>query len=226
MDNTINFSDIIKKSFLERFSYNAPLTLSRVVVTLLLAFIIGLFIFYVYKRTFRGVLYTHSFNISLIMSVLVTTLVIMTISSNITLSLGMVGALSIVRFRTAIKDPTDTVFIFWAIAVGITCGAGIFLVAIVGSLIIGLILLLFSIIKFKDSTPYLLIVHYDTETQIPFDSILQKYTLKSKTVTRDGVELTLEIRIKDNDTDFINDILNVEGVRDAALVSYNGDYIS
>lgn len=227
MDKTFNFSDVIKKSFLEQFNYNnTPLTMSRVIITLLLTFIIGLFIFYVYKKTFKGVLYTRSFNISLVMISLVTALIILTISSNITLSLGMVGALSIVRFRTAIKDPIDIVFMFWAIAVGITNGAGFFAVAIVGTIIIGGVLLFFTYYDFKISTPFLLILHYDKDKDAIIQDMVKKYNIKSKTISRDGVELTLEVRVKDNDTYFVNELMEAEGVKDAALVSYNGDYVS
>lgn len=227
MDNTVNFNDIFKKNFLEQFSYsNTPLTLSRILITLLLTFAIGLFIFYIYKKTFKGVLYTRSLNISLIMISLVTALIIMPISSNITLSLGMVGALSIVRFRTAIKDPIDIVFMFWAIAVGISNGAGLFLVSVVGTLIIGLILLGLTQFNFTITAPFLLILHYDVSAVIKLDKIIPKHSLKSKTVTRESVELTLELRLKNNDTSFVNDILKIEGVKDAVLMSYNGDYAS
>lgn len=227
MDKAYKFNDIIKKSFLEQFNYNnTPLNMSRVIITLLLTFAVGLFIFYIYKKTFKGVLYTRSFNISLIMIAMVTALIIMTISSNITLSLGMVGALSIVRFRTAIKDPIDIVFMFWSIAAGITNGAGFFAVAITGTLIIGGVLVLFTYYDFRITSPYLLILHCDHDTSIPFENIVPKYNLKSKTLNSEGVEITVEVRIKDNDTSFINDILKIEGVRDAALISYNGDYVS
>jgi uncharacterized membrane protein YhiD involved in acid resistance len=227
MDNVFNFSDIIKKGFIDQFSGTAPLTLSRVLVTLVLTFAIGMFIFYVYRKTFNGVLYTMSFNISLIMISLVTALIIMPISSNITLSLGMVGALSIVRFRTAIKDPTDIVFMFWSIAVGIATGAGFFMAAIVGSLIIGLILLSFTFFKFKSSSsPFLLVVHYEHSAGADVYGKLPAHKLKSKMVTAEETELTVEVRIKGSDTSFVSDFLKIKGVRDASLMSYNGDYVS
>lgn len=226
MDKTINFSDIFKKGFLEQFSFNSPLSLSRIVITLLITFAIGLFIFFIYKKTFRGVLYTRSLNVSLLMLSLVTALIIMPISSNVVLSLGMVGALSIVRFRTAIKDPIDIVFMFWAISVGISNGAGLFLVSLVGSIVIGIILFCFTYFNFSISSPFLLIIRYNHDAVIPLNKIVPKYNLKSKTVTRESVELTLELRIKNSDTGFMSDLLKIEGVLDAVLVSYNGEYAS
>ncbi len=230
MDNTITFNDIIKKKFLEQFALGTQdLTLSRVLITLSVAFVIGLFIYYIYKRTFNGVLYSRNFNVSLVMISMVTSLIILPITSNLTLSLGMVGALSIVRFRTAVKEPIDTVFMFWAIAVGITTGAGFFYVAISGSLLIGIILLFLSLIKVKGTTPYLLVIHHDHHSIQEVARVLRqlpKHKLKSKTVTRDGIELTIEIQLKDDTTSYINRFLQISGVQDAALVSYQGDYVS
>jgi ABC-type Fe3+ transport system permease subunit len=230
LDNTITFNDIIKKKFLEQFALGTQdLTLSRVLITLSVAFVIGLFIYYIYKRTFNGVLYSRNFNVSLVMISMVTSLIILPITSNLTLSLGMVGALSIVRFRTAVKEPIDTVFMFWAIAVGITTGAGFFYVAISGSLLIGIILLFLSLIKVKGTTPYLLVIHHDHHSIQEVARVLRqlpKHKLKSKTVTRDGIELTIEIQLKDDTTSYINRFLQISGVQDAALVSYQGDYVS
>ena len=159
MENAVGFQDILKKSFLTS-DYVTPLTSASIILNLLVTFVIGLFIFYIYRKTFQGVLYTRSYNVSLVMVSLITTLVIMTISSNIILSLGMVGALSIVRFRTAIKDSMDIVFMFWAISVGIANGAGFFQVSVVGSIFIGLILIIMTKIKIVN-LPYLFILKFD-----------------------------------------------------------------
>ncbi|MGI6113616.1 MAG: DUF4956 domain-containing protein [Mahellales bacterium] len=227
MGDVLSFKDIIKKSILEEFSYsNQPLTLSRIVITLLLTFIIGLFIFFVYKKTFKGVLYTRSFNIALILVALVTAMIIMPITSNLVLSLGMVGALSIVRFRTAIKDPMDIGFMFWAISAGLTSGAGFYVLTIGGSIIIGIILLILSGVKFRGTEPYLLVIHYHPGIDGVINRVLPKHKVKSKTVSKDGVELTLEVRVLKNNTSFLNNILRMEGVKDASLISYNGDYVS
>ncbi|HHU62722.1 MAG TPA: DUF4956 domain-containing protein [Clostridiales bacterium] len=227
MGETLSFRDIIKKSILEEFTYsNQPLTLNRMVITLLITFIIGLFIFFVYKKTYKGVLYTRSFNVALILVALVTSMIIMPITSNLVLSLGMVGALSIVRFRTAIKDPMDIGFMFWAISAGLTSGAGFYVLTISGSIIIGLILIILSGIKFRGTEPYLLVIHYRPGMDAIINRVLPKHKVKSKTVTKDGVELTLEVRVSRNNTSFLNNILRLEGVKDASLICYNGDYVS
>ncbi|MGA1869895.1 MAG: DUF4956 domain-containing protein [bacterium] len=209
------------------FSYvDRPLSIGRVIVTLLLTFGIGLFIFYVYRKTFKGVLYTRNFNVGLVMTALVTALIIMPISSNIILSLGMVGALSIVRFRTAIKDPIDIVFMFWAIAVGLACGAGFYLVALVGSPMIGLFIFGLSRADFGSTDPYLLVVHHNNGTETEIQKALPAHRLQSRTVNAEGVELMIEIRIQENDTTLVDNLLKIKGVKHAALISYNGDYVS
>lgn len=226
MNELINFKDIIKKSMMDTNFVNA-LNSSDIVVNLLFTFIIGMFIFYMYKKTFQGVLYTQAFNVSLVMVALVTTLIIMTISSNLILSLGMVGALSIVRFRTAIKDSMDIVFMFWAISVGIGNGAGYFKISIIGSIFIAVVLLILT--KYKESTsPYLLILNYDEKADDDLKEYLKafgSYKLKSKTVTISNIELTIEIRT-DNDHQIVSEISKIEGMKDCVLVAYNGDYVS
>lgn len=226
MGEMVNFTDMIKKSVLNTNYVNA-LNSSDIVVNLLITFIIGMFIFYMYKKTFQGVLYTQAYNISLVMVALVTTLIIMTISSNLILSLGMVGALSIVRFRTAIKDSMDIVFMFWAISVGIANGAGYFKISIIGSLFIAVILLILT--RYRESTsPYLLIMNYNESAEDSLKEYLQKlgsYKLKSKTVTKDNTELTIEIRTN-NDHKIVSEISKIDGMKDSVLVAYNGDYVS
>ncbi len=229
MDN-ITFKDIIRKSFWENFSLaTSDLTLGRIIVTLLVTFIIGLYIFYIYKKTFKGVLYSRNFNISLIVISMVGALVIMIISSDLILSLGMVGALSIVRFRTALKDPMDIVYMFWSIAVGITAGANFYLTAFVGSLIIGIVILILNNNRKGFNAPYLFILHFNPGSSDDIDELIKellpKFNLKSKVVSKSGVELTLEIKIKNNNTDFVNDFINIKGVKNASLVSYQGDLV-
>jgi len=199
------------------------LTIERVVLALLITFLISMFIFFIYRATFRGVLYTRNFNVGLVLTALVTALVILPISSNIALSLGMVGALSIVRFRAAIKDPTAIVFTFWAITVGITCGAGLYMVAVVGCLIIGLFVLGLTRIKFSHHDPYLLVVHYVNEAEAALQKALPKHKLRSRTVTPAGIELMVEVRMKMKETPQVDKLLKIKGVKDAALVSYNAD---
>jgi len=224
----LSFQDLIKKSYTQ-LNFSSTLSTSDIAIVLFVTFLIGMFIFYVYKKTFQGILYTQSFNVSLVMVAVVTSLVIMTISSNFILSLGMVGALSIVRFRTAIKDPMDIVFMFWAIAVGIANGAGFFKISIIGSIFIGIILLILT--KYKStSTPYLLIINYlddgHDKMMKHLKTELKDFKIKAKTISNKNVELTLEIRIDNEDTSFVNRLSKLNGVKNAVLVSYNGDYVS
>ncbi len=207
------------------------LTVERVIVSLMVTFLLSLFIFYIYRKTFKGVLYTRNFNVGLVMIALVTTLIIMPISSNVALSLGMVGALSIVRFRTAIKDPIDIMFTFWAIAVGITIGAGLFMVALVGCPIIGLFVFILCKVDFRGAEPYLLVVHFlkdeqDNEIEAAIHKIFPERRLRSRTVTGASVELMAEVRLKPEETPQVDKLLELKGVKDAALVSYNGDYVT
>lgn len=224
MDGKLGLEDIIKKSILELENF-ANISLFNIIIGLFITLSVALFIFYIYKITFDGVVYSHSFNTSLVLLSLITSLVIMTISSNIVLSLGMVGALSIVRFRAAIKDPKDIVFMFWAIAAGIASGAGIYPIALGGSLFIGIVLIIMSKKKFEIST-YLLIINYDEYAKKDILSILNKlkYILKSKTVANGKIELTLELRKVGENTSYVETLSNIEGVDSAILVKYNGDY--
>ena len=228
MNQTLNFKDIIKKSFTE-MSFTSTLSLSDILIVLALTFLMGMFIFYIYRKFFQGVLYTQSYNISLVMIAIVTSLIIMTVSSNFVLSLGMVGALSIVRFRTAIKDPMDVVFMFWAISIGIANGAGFFKISLAGSLLIALVLYILTKFKSK-SAPYLLIVNYDSSARFdPMEFIRKevgKFNLKAKTISGGNVEVTIEIRVMDENTDFVNKLSEIDGVGSAGLVAYNGDYVS
>lgn len=223
----MNFGDIFTSSFLESISeFSAIDTL----IGMVFALVIGLFIFVIYKKTFSGIMYSTGFAMSLIGLSLVTTLVIMAVTSNVVLSLGMVGALSIVRFRAAIKEPMEIVFLFWSLAVGIVIGAGMIPLAVIGSLIIGIILVICANRK-NLNTPYILIVSCDGEkaeksTIELVKGSVDKFIVKSKTVDASGIELTAEIRIKDNATDFVNKINDISGVSGATLVTYNGDYMS
>lgn len=226
MNDLTAFKDLIKKSFLDNNPVST-LNSSDIFINLFITLLIGLFIFYIYRKSFQGVLYTQAFNVSLVMVALVTCLVIMTISTNLILSLGMVGALSIVRFRTAIKDSMDIGFMFWAISVGIANGAGYFKISFVGSIFIAIVLLLLSRYR-ESSSPYLLIINYSANGEDALTMYLTKmgaYKLKSKTVTSNDTELTIEIRTN-NDHKIVSEIQALEGVKNCVLVSYNGDYVS
>ena len=209
--------------------FSGTLNPIRVVLTLLIALGVGGFLFLFYKKTFMGVVYSRSFNISLILLTMVSALVLMLISSNLTLSLGMVGALSIVRFRTAIKDPIDTVFMFWAVGEGLALGAGFVDVGLIGALVIGVIMLVIGSARSNGTQPYLLILHYDERASQQIKSLvkqLPKAHVKSKTVQRDNMELTIELRVHESETDFVDKFLRVPGVYDATLVAHQGDLIS
>lgn len=224
MQNAVNFADIFKKNFLEIGSQN-EITVSGLLLTLLASFLVAFFIFLVYKKCYRGVIYSHSFNVSIMMMTMITSMIIITISSNIILSLGMVGALSIVRFRTAIKDPVDLVFLFWSVASGIAVGARIFLIAAVGSLVIGFTLLIFM--RLKDSSrTYLLVINYNDEVTGDVRAIINKlnYVLRTKTAQKGKTELTIELKVKNDNTSFVNALSDIEGVQNVVLVSYSGDF--
>lgn len=223
----MNFNDIFKSSFLENVT---SVSILDMVVALALAFGIGLFIFMVYKKTYTGVMYSAGFGVTLVAMTMITTLVILAVTSNVVLSLGMVGALSIVRFRTAIKEPLDIAFLFWAIAAGIVLAAGMIPLAIFGSVVIGIMLLVF--VNKKSSThPYILVLQCDghnseTKAKQFVEQKAGKMVVKSKSAQKGMVELNLEIRIKDDNTDFVNELADMQGVHSAVLVSYNGDYMS
>ena len=222
----MTFQDIFKSSFLENVTSVSLLDMS---LALVLAFGLGLFIFLVYKKTFTGVMYSSGFGVTLVALTMITTMVILAVTSNVVLSLGMVGALSIVRFRTAIKEPLDIAFLFWSIAVGIVLAAGLIPLAVFGSMVIGFMLLVFVNRKSR-CDPYIAVLQCDgRESETRAADFLRQNTrrcvVKSKTVQKDAVELNLEIRLKDGNTGFINALADLPGVRSAVLVSYSGDYM-
>lgn len=223
----MTFNDIFKSGFLESVT---EFSVIDMLLGMLFACIVGLFIFLVYKKTFSGVMYSEGFALTMVGLSLVTTLVIMAVTSNVVLSLGMVGALSIVRFRAAIKEPMEIVFLFWSIAAGIVIGAGMIPLAVVGSVVIGAILLVFANRKVSN-TPYILVLSCTDEAAegAAMDTMHQladRYAVKSKTVNKNGIELTLEVRLKGAETSFVNRLSEIGGVDNAVLVTYNGQYMS
>ena len=226
-DKKMTFNDVFKSSFLESVTeFSAVDT----VIGMIFALVIGLFIFVVYKKTFNGVMYSTGFAMTLVGLSLVTTLVIMAVTSNVVLSLGMVGALSIVRFRAAIKEPMEIVYLFWAIVVGIVIGAGMIPLAVIGSVLIGVILILFANRRLHDN-PYILIFNCvdekaeETAAHVTKKAV-ERFVVKSKTVNQAGIEVTAEVRMKDESTSFVNRLNDIEGVDEVTLVSYNGEYMS
>lgn len=222
----LTFQDIFKSGFLENVSGISALDM---VLTLVLSFALGLFIFFIYKKTYAGVMYSASFGTTLIALTMITSILILAVTSNVVLSLGMVGALSIVRFRTAIKDPSDIAFLFWAIAAGIILAAGFIPLAMFGSLAIGIMLTIFSNQKSCDK-PYILVLHCNNEeaeknAHIFVERRVNRLSLKSKSVAPGCIELNYEVRLKDQDTNFINSLAEITGVNHTVMVSYNGDYM-
>ena len=222
----MSFNDIFKSSFLENVT---AVSITDMALSLVLSFCLGLFIFFVYKKTYAGVMFSQAFGGTLIAMTMITTMVILAVTSNVVLSLGMVGALSIVRFRTAIKEPMDIAFLFWAIAGGIVLAAGMIPLAIVGSIIIGVIMILFCNRK-SSQKPFIAVVSCDNgETEKKVADYLKqnadKVTVKSKSAQKDSIELTYEVMLKNGDTDFITRLSEMNGVSSAVLVSYNGDYM-
>lgn len=222
----MNFKDIFKSSFLENI---ASVSILDMALALVLAFGIGMFIFLVYKKTCQGVMYSSSFGTTLLALTMITTVVILAVTSNVVLSLGMVGALSIVRFRTAIKEPLDIAFLFWSIAVGIVLAAGMIPLAVIGSVIIGVILLVF-VNKKSHCNPYIVVLSCvdsaaEKNAEEFLDKQVERCVVKSKTVQKGMIELNLEIRMKNDNTEFINALSEMKGVNSVVLVSYNGEYM-
>lgn len=222
----MTFNDIFKSSFLENIS---SISMLDMFLTLFLSFGIGLFIFLIYKKTYRGVMYSAGFGTTLIALTMITATVVLAVTSNVVLSLGMVGALSIVRFRTAIKDPLDIAFLFWSIGAGIILAAGMIPLAVIGSICIGLTLLVFVNQK-SHSHPYMLVlscVNHDAEVNAR--DFIQKNVIrsavKSKSAVKGSIEMNIEVRLKEDNTDFINVLSEMSGVNSAVLISYNGDYM-
>ena len=222
---TTTFQDIFKSSFLQ----NVPaLTFMDVLLAMVFACVLGAFIYFVYKQTFQGVMYSSGFGITLVGLTMVTTLVILTVTSNVMLSLGMVGALSIVRFRAAIKEPFEIVFLFWSLAIGIVIGAGMFMVAIVGSIIIAVILVVFARRKIGVH-PYILVVdctdgQSEAAVMQHLHKALGRVNVKAKTVTAAGIELSVEVKLNGDDSAFVTALSAIEGVTSASLVTYNGQF--
>ena len=222
----MSFNDIFKSSFLENVT---AVSLPDMALALVLSFCLGLFIYLVYKKTYSGVMFSRTFGGSLVAMTMITTMVILAVTSNVVLSLGMVGALSIVRFRTAIKEPMDIAFLFWAIAGGIVLAAGMLPLAIVGSIIIGIILIVFCNRKSTEKPFIAVITCEDAEAEKRVQDYLagqvKKAVIKSKSAQKGNIEMTYEVSLKGSDTGFITSLSDMDGISSAVLVSYNGDYM-
>ena len=212
----MTFTDVFKNKFLSQFQLTSPI---EYVLALVFSIMIGLIIYFVYKKTYNGVAYSHNFNMSLILMTLITTIIIFTITANPVLSLGMVGALSIIRFRTVVKDPVDLMYLFWAISMGIIIGAKQYIFALICVVIITIFCIIMC--KLSDSEKlYLVIVRYDVAVTDEID----KGKIRNRTVGKSGVETIIEVKDNAIDDHFVEKITKIEGVESAALVNYNGDY--
>lgn len=222
----MTFNDIFKSSFLENVT---AVSLPDMALALALSFGLGMFIYFVYRKTYAGVMFSQAFGGSLIAMTMITTMVILAVTSNVVLSLGMVGALSIVRFRTAIKEPMDIAFLFWAIAGGIVLAAGMIPLAIFGSVIIGMIMIVFCNRK-SVHKPYIAVIscadaHTEHAVADYLSSHAERVVVKSKSAQKGSIELSYEVTLKQGNTDFITELSEMEDVNSAVLVSYNGDYM-
>ncbi len=221
---SLAITDYFKKSALEQV---AKVSLPTMAMALCTAFFLGLLVLLVYRLTFRGVIFSKSFALSLVLLGMITSMVIATISSNLALSLGMVGALSIVRFRTAVKDPVDTIFMFWSIGVGIMCGAGLYLIALVATVVMGGLYYLLGFVVKRRSEPFLLVIRYETEYEKNVTWILGrlgKYNIKSKTMNGAESELALEITMNERVNAVIAKAQQMDGIRNISLVSYESEF--
>jgi hypothetical protein len=217
--------DLIKNSVIGEF--NGSVSIGNIILSLIVSFIISLFIIYIYKKTYTGVIYSKTYALCMVLLAMVTSLIIRTISSNLALSLGMVGALSIIRFRTAVKEPVDTSFMFWAITAGIMSGAGLYIVAIIASLALGLLYFVCYLLGFRVSSKYLFVIRYKDEAEITVNKLLEyidKYKVKSKTISNNVCELTFEVSIKNNDMSILKKAEAIDGVVSASIISYQNDF--
>ena len=226
----MSVADTIKKSVLENFT--GTISVTDMLISLIVAFLIGIFIIYVYRKTYTGVVYSKAFSLCILMLAMVTAMIIRTISSNISLSLGMVGALSIVRFRTAVKEPVDTGFMFWGISAGIMAGAGLYIIAIVASLILGVLYFVTYLMGFRVANRYLLVLKYDADAHNEIMKklrALKRFKVRSKSIFNDKVELSLEVDVKENkngsvSTTIVDEFSGVDGVINASLIAYQNDF--
>ncbi|MCM1253037.1 MAG: DUF4956 domain-containing protein [Clostridium sp.] len=222
----MNFNDVIKKSVMEGFSY-ADLSTVKIVTTLVITFVIALYIYAVYRVVTKSAFYVKSFHISMAIISVVTAGIILAMQSSIVISLGMVGALSIVRFRTAIKDPMDLLFLFWSIGSGIICGAGLYKVAVIMALLVTIGILFLEMLPLRIS-PYLLIINADNaeleDTIVELLKQAGRYKMRSKNITASGMDLIYEVKVKE-DKELVNTISRLDGVSNVSLLAHDGEVV-
>jgi len=231
MEGVLTFRDIFKESFLESGSFLQPVSLElllRAMGNILLSLIIALALYWLYRKTYAGVVYSRTFAASLVGMTVLTCAIIVTIQSNMVLSLGMVGALSIVRYRTAVKDPMDLLYLFWAVASGIAVGAGMFLIALFVLIVLALVLIVLKRRHSPRDELYILLVHYNgSGVDVALRRALgtRPYKIKSKTLRKHDAEMAIEMRVRKGGTGFVDELRKINGINDVTLVQYSGDYI-
>ena len=221
----MSVKDMIKKSVLESGVFD-QYNISSILVALAAALALGILIFLVYRRFYTGVIYSRTFAVTLVGMTVLTCMVTLAISTNVVISLGMVGALSIVRFRTTVKDPMDLLYLFWAITTGITSGAGMYVLALIAAAIMILMIILFYSRQQRGKI-YIAVIHYSGDEA--GDEVIRcfgkrKYFIKSKTMRKEKTEMAVEIFCKQADMDFMEKIRAIEHVDDVTLIQYNGEY--
>lgn len=221
----MSFSEIFKKSFLDGFA-NTEITLNHIIIVMISTCLIALYIFFIYRVMVRNTFYSKSFNISIAAIAVITASIILTVQSSIVISLGMVGALSIVRFRTAIKDPMDLVFLFWSISVGIICGAGMVEIAICTSLVLTAGIFLLNQMPIARAPRILIVNTRNRKLEKDIMAIVKKYCkpyqVKSRTITPDKLDMVIEVRVKEEDK-LVDDIASLEGIGTVSLLNHDGE---
>lgn len=220
----MSVQDIIKKSFLEQF--NTSLSTTTIMTTLLFTVILAVYVFVVYRIVCRKAFYSKSFSISLVVIAMITATVIMTVQTSVVISLGMVGALSIVRFRTAIKDPMDLAFLFWSISIGIICGANLFEVAVEGSILIAIVMLLLHFVPNVRPTLLLVVNAADSDVEDELNNVLKEYTrhyrIKSRNISSTGMSMLIELQTK-QEAELLRKILQIKVVNNATIMTHEGE---
>jgi len=228
MDKIDKLIEEIREAMYIAFT-QSELRTSTIIISMLITIVLSVYIFFIYRIANRTGFYSKNFNKTVAIMGIVTGGIVLSMQTSVFISLGMVGALSIVRFRTVVKDPIDTVFMFWAVGEGLALGAGFVDVGLIGALVIGVVMVVVTSMKGASASPYLLILHFDDRASQQIKGLvkqLPKAHVKSKTVQRDGIELTVELRVRESDTDFVDKFLRVPGVFDATLVAHQGDLLS
>ena len=219
----VTFNEIFKDSFLDAFSSN--ISILNIVMTLGFTFLMSIFLYFIYKLTSKNVIYSKKFNITMSLMSIITAAIVLSMQASITVSLGMVGSLSIIRYRTAVKEPRDLLFLFWSISNGIIIGSGIYSIALILSIILAIAMILYDIIPEK-KTPYILVIYFNNvktrEIEIILGSYKIKYRLKSENLSSKESSYIYEVRVKKN-KEFINEILKIKGVNEVNLMSQDGE---